>query len=137
MSGTVSGTAKTDAEVAGTGLARNGKVSYMQIPALDVARSAAFYGAVFGWSNRDDGKADHRAFEDASGDLIGAWVTTRAPSAATGPLPYVYVTDIDATIAAIQGEGCPLVREKYVEGDLWVATFRDPAGNTIGLWQFQ
>jgi hypothetical protein len=27
------------------------------------------------------------------------------------------------------------VREVYAEGDLWVATFRDPAGNVIGIWQ--
>lgn len=69
--------------------------------------------------------------------MIGAWVTARAPSADGGPLPHIYVTDIDATIAAIRGEGCAFVREKYREGDLWVATFRDPAGNTIGIWQFQ
>jgi hypothetical protein len=23
----------------------------------------------------------------------------------------------------------------YPEGDLWVATFRDPAGNVLGVWQ--
>jgi predicted enzyme related to lactoylglutathione lyase len=28
-----------------------------------------------------------------------------------------------------------VVDERYAEGDLWVATFRDPAGNVIGVWQ--
>jgi predicted enzyme related to lactoylglutathione lyase len=28
-----------------------------------------------------------------------------------------------------------IAREPYPEGDLWVATFRDPAGNEVGVWQ--
>ena len=137
MSGYAPRKATEDRVASETGLARNGKISYMQIPALDVGRSAAFYGRVFGWTNRDDGKGEHRSFSDASGELIGAWVTSRAPSDDGGVLPYVYVANIDAAIGAIERESCPIVRAKYAEGDLWVATFRDPAGNTIGLWQFQ
>jgi predicted enzyme related to lactoylglutathione lyase len=51
----------------------HGRLSYVQIPSLDVGTSAAFYEKVFGW--------------------------------------------------------------KDPEGDLWVATLRDPAGNAIGVWQ--
>ena len=43
----------------------NGKICYIQIPALDVERSAAFYEAVFGWHIR--GRSDgHLAFDDAT-----------------------------------------------------------------------
>jgi hypothetical protein len=28
-----------------------------------------------------------------------------------------------------------VVKAPYPEGDLWVATFRGPAGNTVGVWQ--
>jgi predicted enzyme related to lactoylglutathione lyase len=31
--------------------------------------------------------------------------------------------------------GGALITEPYPEGDLWVATIRDPAGNTVGVWQ--
>jgi len=31
--------------------------------------------------------------------------------------------------------GGEVVRAPYQEGNLWVATFRDPAGNVVGLWQ--
>jgi predicted enzyme related to lactoylglutathione lyase len=27
------------------------------------------------------------------------------------------------------------VTEPYPEGDLWVAVFRDPSGNVLGVWQ--
>jgi len=33
----------------------NGKVCYLEIPAVDVERSAAFYTAVFRWSTRRRG----------------------------------------------------------------------------------
>ena len=32
--------------------------------------------------------------------------------------------------------GSKVVREPYLEGDVWVATLTDPAGNVIGIWQF-
>jgi predicted enzyme related to lactoylglutathione lyase len=28
-----------------------------------------------------------------------------------------------------------VVTQSYPEGELWVATFRDPSGNVIGVWQ--
>ena len=31
--------------------------------------------------------------------------------------------------------GGEVVRPPYPEGDLWVATFSDPAGNVLGVWQ--
>ncbi|HYM16627.1 MAG TPA: VOC family protein [Dehalococcoidia bacterium] len=116
-------------------LARHGKLSYLQIPALDVDRSAAFYTAVFGWSSRDDQNASHRSFGDTTGDLIGAFVTGHAISREPGVLPYIYVDRIGDTIATIEANGGEVVRAPSPEGDLWVATFRDPAGNVIGVWQ--
>jgi len=116
-------------------LARAGKVSYMQIPALDVDRSAAFYTAVFGWSSRDDKNLAHRSFADSTGELIGAFVTGYAVSREPGVLPYVYVDRVDDTIARVETNGGEVVRAPYPEGSLWVATVRDPAGNVIGIWQ--
>jgi predicted enzyme related to lactoylglutathione lyase len=115
-------------------LFRNGHLSYIQIPAVDVDVSQAFYENVFGWKGRGD-DANHRGFDDATGDFIGAWVTGRAISSEPGVLPYVYVDRIDETIDRIGSRGGEVVTPPYPEGDLWVATFRDPAGNVIGVWQ--
>ena len=106
----------------------------MQIPALDVAESAKFYEKVFGWQVRG-GRDDHVSFADATGDIIGAWVTDLAVSGGAGVLPYIYVHGIDAMIERITTNGGEVVKSPYSEGDLWVATFRDPAGNVIGVWQ--
>ena len=115
-------------------LARPNSVSYVQIPALDAERSADFYEAVFGWNVRGRGTS-HVSFDDPSGYVSGAWLTDLVISGEPGVLPYVYVDGIDKTLEDIAAHGGQVVTPPYPEGDLWVATFRDPAGNVIGVWQ--
>ena len=116
------------------GLARHGHVSYLEIPAADAEQSAAFYEAVFGWNihRRDSGRV---SFDDRSGDLIGAWATDRPASREPGLTPYIYVDRIDDIVARVVRHGGEVVKPPYPEGELWVATFRDPAGNLLGIWQ--
>jgi len=57
----------------------NAPLSYVQIPAVDVAESAKFYEDTFGWQVRR-GSADHFSVTDAIGDMIRAWVTDLAAS---------------------------------------------------------
>jgi predicted enzyme related to lactoylglutathione lyase len=123
---------------AGTGvdarLARRGGLSYLEIPAADPRRSAAFYAEVMGW-NVLGAETDDPRFEDATGHLIGRWVTDRQPAREPGLMPYFYVNQIDDTVARARAQGGEVVKPPYPEGNLWVATVRDPAGNLIGLWQ--
>ena len=67
--------------------------------------------------------------------MIGAWVTELQISVTPGVLAYIYVHGIDATLERIAATGGKVVKPIYPEGDLWVATFRDPAGNVLGIWQ--
>jgi uncharacterized protein len=112
----------------------HGRLSYVQIPAADVKASGVFYANVFGWQVRG-GNDDHLGFTDATGDMIGAWETGCVPSQAPGVLPYIYVHGIDATLERVAASGGEVVKPPYPEGELWVSTFRDPAGNVIGVWQ--
>ena len=113
----------------------DGRLSYIQIPARDAFQSANFYQKVFGWNPRDDGTADHVGFADATGDMIGAWNTDLGVAAEPGVLPFIYVHGIDAALERIRANGGAVVKDPYPEGQLWVATFRDPAGNVLGVWQ--
>jgi len=115
-------------------LARHGHVSYLEIPAADAQQSAAFYEAVFGWSVSHRDAGDPR-FDDGSGQLIGRWVTGRVASSAAGLLPYIYVDRIDNAVERIVAQGGEIMKPPYPEGNLWVATFCDPAGNIMGVWQ--
>jgi uncharacterized protein len=115
-------------------LSRHGALSYLHIPAADPNRSARFYGAVFGWTihNLDTPRP---GFEDGSGSLVGAFVTDQAPSTTPGLLPYIYVEGIDAVVQAIVANGGEIVRAVAPEGNLRIATFADPAGNVLGIWE--
>jgi predicted enzyme related to lactoylglutathione lyase len=115
-------------------LAKHGKVSFIEIPAADTVATAAFYAAVFGWNIRGDNPA-HISFDDTPRDLIGAFVNTRVVPSEAGVVPYMYVEGIDAALDKVRAHGGEVVREPYPEGGLWVATFRDPAGNLMGVWQ--
>ena len=48
----------------------NGKVCYIEIPAIDINVSVAFYRAVFGWQIRQRGDGSI-AFDDAVGEVSG------------------------------------------------------------------
>ncbi len=116
------------------GLARHGGLSYLEIPTVDARQSATFYEKVLGWKLQGRDTDDPR-FADATGHLIGRWVTGRAISREPGLLPYIYIDHIDSAVERVVAHGGEVVKAPYPEGDLWVATVRDPAGNVIGLWQ--
>ena len=115
-------------------LARNGGLSYLEIPATDPRQSAHFYAKVVGWNVRDADTADPR-FSDATGHLIGRWVRGRAISREPGLLPYIYVNPIDEAVERVAAYGGEIIKSTYPEGNLLVALIRDPAGNVVGLWQ--
>jgi predicted enzyme related to lactoylglutathione lyase len=111
----------------------NGKLAYVEIPAIDIKRSADFYSRVFGWriKQREDGST---AFEDTTGEVRGTWVVGRPPSAEPGLLFFIVVEDVPRTLEALAAQGGTIVR--WVgENTPEIGRFRDPAGNVIGLFQ--
>ena len=114
-------------------LARPGAITYLHIPAADVRQAAAFYRDVFDWKVSDP-DSDRPSFDDASGHLSGAWISDHLAARGPGLLPYIYVDHVEETVRRILAHGGEIVTDPYPEGRLTVATFRDPARNTIGLW---
>ncbi len=108
-------------------------VSYLRIPAPDPGRSAAFYEGVFGW--RVDRNRDVPNFEDGTGHVIGHFIADLPVAGAAGVRPYVFVENVEDTLEEVRARGGEEATAPYPEGDLTVATFRDPAGNEIGVWQ--
>jgi predicted enzyme related to lactoylglutathione lyase len=110
---------------------------YLELPAVDVRQSVAFYEKVFGWNIRHR-DSTRPSFDDATGDVSGAWVTGRDISRAPGLLPYIWVDSIDATLTRVAAHGGIVVEATHHDSPgstSWIATFRDPAGNLIGLYQ--
>lgn len=114
----------------------HGKICYFEIPATDVEASAGFYTHVFGWSTRvrSDGA---RAFDDPTGAVSGTWVLGRPVAREPGILTYIMVDSVDATLKKVSAAGGQAVTPLTSLGaaEEAFATFRDPAGNLLGLYQ--
>jgi hypothetical protein len=112
----------------------NGKICYLEIPAIDIQRSAGFYAAVFGWPlrQRGDGRV---AFDDGVNEVSGTWVLGRPASPAPGLLIYIMVDSVAATMDAVIANGGEIVQPIGADAPEITARFRDPAGNVIGLFQ--
>jgi len=111
-----------------------GKISYVQIPAADVSESADFYETVFGWNirRRDGGRI---AFDDTTGEVSGVWLTDRPPSVEPGLLMYMNVEDVQRALEKIVEAGGEIVTPLTPQGEGEAfATFRDPAGNVLGVF---
>jgi predicted enzyme related to lactoylglutathione lyase len=106
----------------------HGQIGYLQIPALDIARSAAFYETVFGWSV----DAGHGSFE-APG-MNGQWTSGRAAGTKAGPVVWVCVDDLVPTLKlAVASGGTMRGRPQLDDGERLLVELDDPAGNRIGL----
>jgi len=113
---------------------RTGKLCYIEIPAVDVARSADFYRQVFGWRlrRRRDGST---SFDDTVGEVSGTFVAGRPPATAPGFLIYVMVADAKAAMDAVVTAGGRIVRPPDPAAGEVFAWFSDPGGNTLGIYQ--
>lgn len=112
----------------------HGKICYLEIPATDVQRSSEFYAAVFGWKLRRRGNGAV-AFDDATGQVSGAFAVGRPPSPQVGLLIYIMVDSAAAAVAAVTAHGGEIVQPIGVDAPEITARFRDPGGNVLGLYQ--
>lgn len=112
----------------------NGKICYLVMPASDIKQSADFYEKVFGWHvrTRNDGSV---AFDDGVGEVSGTWVKGIPPAAEPGIMIYIMVDDINETLAVLVANGGQIVQPVGADAPEITATFRDPGGNVLGLYQ--
>jgi uncharacterized protein len=86
---------------------------------------------VFDWEvDPEEGR-----FTDGSGHVIGRLRLRHRHCGEDGVRSYVYVEDVGQTLAKLSSLGGSSVTPPYLEGNLKVATSRDPAGNVVGIWQ--
>ena len=113
---------------------RTGKICYIEIPAMDIHQSAEFYRRAFGWQIRQGGDGS-TAFDDTVNQVSGTWVLGRPPAAAPGLMVYIMVASAPAALDAVVSAGGEIVQPVDPRAREVVATFRDPAGNVIGIYQ--
>ena len=112
----------------------NGKICYVELPALDVARSADFYANVFGWKIRRRGDGS-TSFDDGVNQVSGAFILGRAAHGAKGLMVHIMVDDMTKSIAAVEANGGTIVQPVGADAPEITAQFKDPAGNVMGMYQ--
>jgi predicted enzyme related to lactoylglutathione lyase len=110
----------------------NGKVCYIEIPALDIDASSDFYRSVFGWNTRKRGDGS-LAFDDGVGEVSGTWVLGRKAMTKPGLLIYIMVDSVAVTIDSVNRNGGKIVQPIGGDAPEITARFSDPAGNVLGL----
>jgi len=112
----------------------NGKVCYIEMPAIDINASARFYQEVFGWHIRQRGDGS-TAFDDTVGEVSGTWVLGRRAATEPGLLIYIMVDSVAATVDTVIANGGKIVQPIGMDAPEITARFIDPAGNVLGLYQ--
>ena len=107
-------------------------IDYVELPAGDISQHGAakqFYRAVFGWVYQEWG--DEYADTQDSGLASGLSVD---PQRLAKPLPVIYASDLEATLAQVKAHQGTIVREPFAFPGGRRFHFSDPAGNEIAVW---
>jgi predicted enzyme related to lactoylglutathione lyase len=107
------------------------RFDYIEINVSDMAAAKAFYQSAFGFELVDYGP-DYAGISGPDGD-VGGLNAEREP-APGGPLVLLYSDDLDATVSAVEGAGGTVVEGPYDFPGGRRFLFRDPSGNTLGVW---
>jgi uncharacterized protein len=112
----------------------HGKICYVELPAVDIEVSSAFYAAIFGWDIRKRGDGSV-AFDDGVGEVSGTWVLGRKAATEVGMIVHIMVDDAAATLEKIVAHGGKIVQPIGKDFPEITARFADPAGNIWGIYQ--
>jgi len=109
------------------------KINYVELPALDIARTKSFYQAVFDWSFVDYGP-DYVAIQGAhlDGGFYKSTLTSKASEGAA--LVVVYSNKLEASLEQVQEHGGTIIKEIFSFPGGRRFEFEDPNGNQLAVW---
>ena len=108
-------------------------IIHIEFASADFARTAAFYGELFGWQTQQNANASYMKFDGADG-ASGGWVRADMVQS-PGPIPYLVVSDLQGTIDKVEKAGGRIIARRLpFAGGGEVGLVADPDGNVLGLW---
>lgn len=116
-----------------------GTPSWVELSSPDTDASAAFYGALLGWTATEPGPVEetggYRMFEQG-GQRVAGLMGHMQEGQPTAWSTYITVADADATAAQVTAAGGSVLVEPMDVMDIGrMAFFADPAGAVFGIWQ--
>jgi uncharacterized protein len=124
-----------------------GEIVHLELPSRNFERSAAFYGKLFGWragpaqsgghlrfETAPEGEGGSSASDDGGGSQVSGSFILSALAQSPGPLPFIAVDDVSATLAeAEQQGGRILVPRQQLAGLGEFGLLADLDGNVIAV----
>ena len=111
-------------------------IVHIEFAAPDQKAAGKFYADLFGWETQYLPEFKYVTFETGP-EEVGGGINPVSESYPAGTVVfYVGTDDIEASLKKAESLGAVTLMEKMeVPGMGWMAMFRDPAGNMIGLWK--
>jgi predicted enzyme related to lactoylglutathione lyase len=104
-----------------------GRLNYVELPVRAIGPAKAFYEQAFGWALTDFGPTYASTM---TGDTdVG--LQADAADATTAPLPVIQVSDLEATLAAVEEAGGRIVKPIFAFPGGRRFQFVDPSGNEL------
>lgn len=109
------------------------RIDYVELPAADLAATAAFFKRAFGWSFQDYGP-DYVAFSDAG--LEGGFYRSERKATVEGgsALVVLYSRSLEATRDTVVEAGGTVVRDIFAFPGGRRFHFVEPSGNELAVW---
>lgn len=113
----------------------HGDITHIDIPVSDLAAAKEFYSGLFGWQIQAPPGFEDYPMWQAPNQISGGGLAPRGDGF-TQPRSYVEVDSIDDTLAKVESSGGKTIMAKSpISETSWWATFEDPDGNHIGLYE--
>jgi predicted enzyme related to lactoylglutathione lyase len=114
---------------------RHHSLDYVELTVTDLAAAKRFYAEAFGWTFTDYGPAyaGIRGAGEGSAEVGGLRLDERPPRPG-GPLVLIFSSDLDRTLAAVEGAGGRVTDGPYAFPGGRRFHFADPSGNELGVW---
>jgi predicted enzyme related to lactoylglutathione lyase len=104
----------------------------------DVGKAKTFYGKLFDWKLEDmpmEGGETYTIIGVGEG-TGGGIMRQMIPGAGSDWMPYVGVSDIQASTAKAKSLGATILKDVTEVPDMgWLSILKDPTGALVGLWQ--
>jgi predicted enzyme related to lactoylglutathione lyase len=107
----------------------DGKLDYLELPAVGMTQTRAFYEDAFGWVFQDYGPT-YAGFDEG---LDGGFDADGAARPKV-PLPILYAHDLEAMAQKVEATGGRIVKPIFAFPGGRRFHFRDPSGNELAVW---
>ena len=107
----------------------DGKIDYVEFPALDLSPTKAFYERAFNWRFTDYGPGYAAMNEGLDGGF-----DADPGSRSAGPIIVLYANDLEAAHARVRAAGGVILKPIFSFPGGRRFHFRDPSGNELAVW---